>query len=193
MISYKTYILITFFLTITYCSYAQVKIGDDVSSIHNSSLLELESTSKVLVLSRVSNTQMLQITPLNGAMVYNIDNQCVFTFNGTQWINLCDTNSNTISIIDNEDGSFTITSTDGTSFTSGDLSGAQGEQQNIVIIANNGQKQFNTPLPIVDIRKIAIYRNGVRIDFTTINDNTIELESEVICYQNDKIRIVQIL
>ncbi|WP_148229668.1 hypothetical protein [Cellulophaga algicola] len=204
MMSTKTFVLIFLLSIFTFCSYAQVKIGDDVSTIDNASLLELESTSKVLVVTRVTNSQMLQISPLNGALVYNTDSKCIYVFNGNQWMNLCDNISNPISITDNEDGSFTIDATDGSSFTSGDLTGPQGEQgpigdnavveqEQIVIVASNGQIQFNTPLPIADSRKIEIYRNGVRIDFTTVNENTIELESDVICYQNDKIRIVQIL
>jgi hypothetical protein len=204
MVPNKTYIFIFFLLSITLGSYSQVKIGDDVSTINSASLLELESASKVLVLTRVSNTEMLQITPLNGALVYNTDTQCIYVFNGNQWLNLCDSITNPVSITDNEDGTFTIDATDGSSFTSGDLTGPQGEQgpagdnakvqqEQIVIVASNGQVQFNTPLPIVDRNKIEIYRNGVRIDFIAINDTTIELQSDIICYQNDKIRIVQIL
>ena len=68
---------------------AQVKIGENPNIIDPASILELESTSKALVLSRVSSTQMQNIVPLHGAMVYNIDTQCIHYYNGTQWSNLC--------------------------------------------------------------------------------------------------------
>lgn len=64
------------------------------------------------------------------------------------------------------------------------------EKQNL-IIANDGQIQFTPPLPIDNPEKINVYRNGVKIDFTMINVTTIQLESGVVCYQNDEIRIVQ--
>ena len=207
MIINRTCLLIIFSLSLTTIGIAQVKIGDDVSTIHNASLLELESTSKALVLSRVTNSQMLNIAPLNGALIYNIDTNCVYLFNGSIWQNLCENTANSISVVDNQDGSFTVISTDGTTYTSPNFSDLKGDtgpegpagadgsemrQEQIVILASTGQTQFTTPVPIVDEKKIEVYRNGVRIDFTAINSNTIELESEVICYQNDNIRIVQI-
>ena len=65
------------------------------------------------------------------------------------------------------------------------------EEVVLVIAASDGQTTFNTPLPITDSKKVNVYRNGVRIDFTTLNTTTIEVESEATCYQNDEVRIVQ--
>ena len=127
MISNKHYITLFLLLITSLSSFAQVKIGNDVSTIHDSSLLELESATKVLVLTRVRNSEMLGITPLNGALVYNTDTKCVHSFNGVLWQNLCDSTSNVISIIDNEDGSFTLLSTDGSTFTSPDAASLKGE------------------------------------------------------------------
>lgn len=207
------YFVFLLFLFWGILSYGQVKIGDNVSTIDEASILELESTTKVLVLTRITNTQMLSLNPLPGGMVYNTDTNCVYSYNGTNWVNLCNSSSGTFSFVDNNDGTFTINNNDGTSYTSSDLTGPQGEKgeqgeqgpagadgvnsgaelEQIVIVAYNKQTQFNTPLPFDDSRKIEVYRNGVRIDFTTIDTNTIELESDVICFQNDSIRIVQIL
>jgi len=201
------------FLSSGIYSYGQIKIGDDVSTIDNASILELESTSKVLVLTRMTNTQMIALNPLPGGMVFNTNTGCIHSFNGLNWISLCDGNSGAFSFVDNNDGTFTINYADGTTFTSSDLTGPQGEkgdigeqgppgadgtnasteQEQIVIAASDGQTQFTTPMPIIDDGKIEVYRNGVRIDFTTINANTIQLESEITCYQNDRVRIVQIL
>ena len=195
-------------------AFGQVKIGDDVSTIHDGSLLELESTSKVLVLTRVTTAQMSALNPLPGGMVFNTDTGCVYSYNGLSWSSLCEGNSANFSFSDNADGTFTITYSDGTSFTTSNLSGPQGEKgepgdvgpqgppgvdgsssiqkEQIVIVANTGQTQFTTPIPIIDDKKVEVYRNGVRIDFITIDTNTIQLESDIICYQNDSIRIVQL-
>jgi hypothetical protein len=66
------------------------------------------------------------------------------------------------------------------------------QQKEIVITAIDGQLVFTTPLNITSKDKIDVYRNGVRIDFTTINNTSIKLEPEAICYKDDKIRIVQL-
>lgn len=66
------------------------------------------------------------------------------------------------------------------------------EKKQIIIIAVDGQLEFTTPLNITSKDKIDVFRNGVRIDFTTINNTTIKLEPEAQCYKNDEIRIVQL-
>ena len=60
-----------------------------------------------------------------------------------------------------------------------------------VSVAFNGQDLFNTPENITDLSLIRVYRNGVRIDFNIIDINTIQLEAEAICFQDDLIRIEQ--
>ena len=69
---------------------SQVKVGDNPSLIDSKSILELESNNKVLVITRLSETQMNALSPLYGALVYNIDAECVFAFDGLAWKNLCD-------------------------------------------------------------------------------------------------------
>ncbi|MGB7395383.1 MAG: hypothetical protein WA913_13400, partial [Pricia sp.] len=68
---------------------AQVKIGDNPQTIDPASVLELESTDRVLVITRVDSLQMASIVPSPGALVYNTSADCVFYYNGTVWINLC--------------------------------------------------------------------------------------------------------
>ncbi|PQJ73284.1 hypothetical protein [Polaribacter butkevichii] len=66
------------------------------------------------------------------------------------------------------------------------------QQKQVVVFAVDGQLEFTTPLTITSVDKIDVYRNGVRIDFTAVNNTTIKLEPEAQCYQDDKIRIVQL-
>nr|WP_297917263.1 hypothetical protein [uncultured Allomuricauda sp.] len=70
--------------------YGQIKIGENPQNLDASSVLELESSTRVLVITRVTNAQMLGITPLRGAVVYNTDTQCLHFYTGTEWINPCD-------------------------------------------------------------------------------------------------------
>ncbi|MFT6994008.1 MAG: hypothetical protein ACJA1P_000737, partial [Maribacter sp.] len=93
--------------------FGQIKIGDNPQNIDPSSVLELESSSRVLVITRVNTTEMAAITPQRGGVVYNTDTECMHYYNGTAWINLCDAVSfsltndpienvtSTISIVDN--------------------------------------------------------------------------------------------
>ncbi len=66
------------------------------------------------------------------------------------------------------------------------------QRSQIVSLSEECQLEFNTPRTITSAEKIDLYRNGIRVNFTVLNHNTIQLESEAICYKNDKIRIVQL-
>ena len=79
-------LLITFLMGT--CLNAQVKIGDNPQNIDPSSVLELESTDKVLVITRVTTAQMNAISPIQGALCYNTELQAVHFYDGTQWVNI---------------------------------------------------------------------------------------------------------
>ncbi|WP_413972407.1 hypothetical protein [Hyunsoonleella sp. 2307UL5-6] len=290
---------------------AQVKIGDNPSLIDSNSVLELESNNKVLVITRLSQVEIDALIPLEGAIVYNTDIQCVFAFDGIVWKNLCDApnirirNSapidntvgdfwfnNTNNIVSIWDGNqwlpininprrgngppntsiqnplagdiyvdritgdiFTYNGTNwvplnqsiavnnGLSITSNTIQlggnlinptvittntlntlAIQGledtildnsnnsivvvdntsgvlkkvsttnlvTQEQVVIVASNGQTQFAPPRIVTDIDKLDVYRNGARVAFSIINATTIEVEPEATCFQGDEIRIVQL-
>ncbi len=87
---------------------AQVKIGENPNVIDEASILELESASRALVISRVSAAEMQGIAPLQGAIVYNTTDQCVFYYDGGTWNNLCSNSGINLSFVDNGDGTYTI-------------------------------------------------------------------------------------
>ncbi|MBM1108058.1 hypothetical protein JQC67_18040 [Aurantibacter crassamenti] len=105
-------LLFIFTLFVFTFSYSQVKVGENPNTIHQSSILELESDSKVFILTRVDDTQMSRIRPLAGAMVYNTEQGCVFQYNGTTWSSLCNSttfNETTTVLLDNKDGTLSYT------------------------------------------------------------------------------------
>jgi len=95
--------------------FAQVKIGDNPQDLDPLSLLELESTNRVMVINRMSNAQMNALSPLAGALVYNTDKSCLFSYDGNVWNNLC--LSESLTITDNMDGSITISEAGGAAYT----------------------------------------------------------------------------
>ena len=64
-------------------------------------------------------------------------------------------------------------------------------REEALIIANQGQTQFITPVPVSTTNKLDLYRNGVKLGFSILNENTISLEAGLRCFQGDEIRIVQ--
>ncbi|WP_142786337.1 hypothetical protein [Changchengzhania lutea] len=66
---------------------AQVKIGDNTTTMNSSSLLEMESTDKGLLIPRMTEAQRTAIgTPSTGLMVFQTDLPSGFYFyNGTAW------------------------------------------------------------------------------------------------------------
>ncbi len=84
----NSYLLLLLALFASTAISAQVKIGDNPQNIDPSSVLELESTDKVLVVTRVTTAQMNAITPLQGALCFNTDLQSVHYYDGTQWVNI---------------------------------------------------------------------------------------------------------
>jgi len=90
---------IILFLLITSISYSQVKVGNNPADIDSNSLLELESNDKVLVITKMSTLVMNTITPLQGALVYNTTDNCVYSYDGNTWNSLCEaSNTNNSSI-----------------------------------------------------------------------------------------------
>jgi hypothetical protein len=86
----KTHFFIVAFSLMTSTIIAQVKVGNNPTTINSSSLLELESTDKALTLPRMTAAQMNAIaSPVNGMMVYNTDIGCIFQRDAATWKNLC--------------------------------------------------------------------------------------------------------
>lgn len=70
---------------------AQLKLGTNPNNINASALLELESTNQGLLLTRLTTTQMNNITtPPAGLLIYNTDSACVYIRQNNAWRNLCD-------------------------------------------------------------------------------------------------------
>jgi hypothetical protein len=85
------WVLFAIALFVSNPSFGQIKVGDNPHQIEDGSLIELESTNKALVVPRLTTVQRDNIpTPLKGAVIYNLDEDCLQTNIGTptapEWV-----------------------------------------------------------------------------------------------------------
>lgn len=86
-------ILVLIVVGLSVSTNAQMGIG--TTSPHSSSILDLTSTSSGLLIPRMTNTQMNDITtPATGLIVYNTTNSCIYFYDGATWVSTCASASN---------------------------------------------------------------------------------------------------
>lgn len=86
-------ILCAAFVAISAMAFSQNNVGIGITNPDPSSILELSSNQKGLLIPRLSAIQRLAIpSPANGLMVYDTDSACFFFYNtgNTTWRSLCD-------------------------------------------------------------------------------------------------------
>jgi len=88
----KSLLIIMPLILCVYFVNAQVKIGDNPEVINDQSLLELESTSKVFVLPRLTNAQMNGVAPLDGSVIFNTDEGSLYQRSNGSWTSMASTN-----------------------------------------------------------------------------------------------------
>lgn len=80
----RLFILVAFIASIQY-STAQMGVG--TTSPHSTSLLDVSSTTKGLLIPRLSQTQINAISsPPAGLQVYNTTQNCINFYNGSAWV-----------------------------------------------------------------------------------------------------------
>ena len=158
---------------------AQVKIGDNPDTIDPASLVELESTNKAFVLSRVTSVQMNAISPLRGALVYNTDASSVFLYDGTSWNSLSSGSGGTV-VTDNGDGTFTVDAGSGGNIT------FNGANDIVTTLVDNGDSTFtytneNNVATTISVGGTDDDITGVTFDGTnlTVNEGTTSFSADL--------------
>ena len=114
-------IFLTVALTAGIMASAQVKIGDNVTTLNANSLLELESTNKGVLFPRVALTSTTSFAPLSahveGMTVYNTATASdvkpgLYSNNGTQWLRLVADSATALNVTAEQTGSYTALATD---------------------------------------------------------------------------------
>lgn len=69
---------------------AQVSINSDGSDPDGSAMLDVKSTTKGLLIPRMTSTERMTIpSPAEGLMIYDTEEDCIFMWDGTLWQSLC--------------------------------------------------------------------------------------------------------
>lgn len=82
----------TIFLLLTtfFAATAQIKVGDNPKTVDAAALIEMESTTKGFLISRLTQTQINALTsPPTGLMLFNTTTGCLQIRNGANWESLC--------------------------------------------------------------------------------------------------------
>ena len=215
-------------------SVAQVKIGQHPKTLEPAAILELESPEKGLLLTRLSDTLLInQLNPPDGMLIYYTGKgqQNIMVRKQHQWTMLVtgDSLSQYLGKISNglsRSGDRVLlggeliepTNLYTSAVNTFSLKGlSEGNIKDSVLVsesntgiikkiasnsltvkgakikwkAKEGQLQFNTPKPVTDPDRIIVFRNGILIGFTVVDENTIELEQGINCNLNDEIQIIQ--
>jgi hypothetical protein len=85
----KLLLIIALVATAVGSAYAQIKLGNNPGVLDPKALLELESTTKGLLMPRMNTTQQNTITAPDGMMIYNTDSSCICVRGGGVWRSLC--------------------------------------------------------------------------------------------------------
>jgi hypothetical protein len=108
----------TFFLfLLSVAIQAQVKIGNNPTNIGASSSLELESTDKALVLTRVATTAAI-INPVNGMIIYDLSSSCIKVYENGGWSDCVNSVTPTVAVTScGFSGTYTTAALSGATFT----------------------------------------------------------------------------
>lgn len=170
------------------------------------SLLNKATTNSLLITNGTLTSTVNGVTSSPGVPIISSANNGLTGTNGNLQLGgsiikpttLSTTATNTLSITGLQAGDITtddlLTTTPGTGIVrkiSSDMLGTNVFQL-IAIVSANGQKQFATPHKITDIKKIQVFRNGINVEFTQVDDTHIELENQAACYAEDEVKIIQL-
>lgn len=83
----KITLVLTLFIATINCITAQVKIGDNPNTINSASMLEIESTTKGVLIPRMTTSQRNAIaTPPNGMQIFNTTTNLLNIYRVSQWV-----------------------------------------------------------------------------------------------------------
>jgi uncharacterized protein (TIGR02145 family) len=85
----KVSLILSTFLLFGCIAKAQVSINTDGSQPDNSAMLDVKSTTKGLLIPRMTTSQRNEISsPLAGLLIFNTTTQSINFFNGSYWVNM---------------------------------------------------------------------------------------------------------
>lgn len=141
---------------------SQVAINSDSSTPNASSMLDVSSTSKGILIPRMTTAQKTSISsPATGLMVYDTDIQSFCYYNGTTWKNINTTSNSTLTLLTDKtamtpEGGFAIKliNKTGSSSVKGTIVCASTNLGNSFMLTPTSGKAYNKSIG-------AVYESGV--------------------------------
>ena len=96
----KKLLLCLYFLTVIFSGIAQVAINTNGTAANSSAMLDVQSTSKGVLLSRMTTAQRIAIaSPTSGLLVYDTDQQALYMYDGYGWMSFAFANTETGAVL----------------------------------------------------------------------------------------------
>lgn len=188
------------------------QVGINTLTPNSSSILDIVSNNKGVLIPRVSLISSTDVTtiqnPETSLIVYNLNTNAdispgFYYWESNKWVKFQTENRITHGYTDpvistsNVTGDLYVNVNSGSIFVYNGSSWISQNSNNnefflLQIIASDEQLNFNTPWEISN-SNVKVFRNGINVNFSIINNNTISLESGAKCYDNDEIKIFKYL
>ena len=192
----STFLLCIFLLVTTNFLFAQVGIG--TKTPNNSSMLDIESTDKGILIPRMTEAQKISVSsPATGLLIYQIDKEAGFYFyDGSIWLRLVENISpNFTGTITS--GSISATGTISATYIVGDGSGLTGINLNTVsittnindIAANTASINTNQGLIASNTSSIASNQGAITTNTANISTNQILIASNTSSITTNQVAI----
>lgn len=151
----------------------QAQVGLGTISPNNSALLDVHSTSKGVLIPRMSmENRNAIINPAIGLFIYNLDLKCFESFNGSGWINLCGINGSISS-----PSNVVAVATDGGASISFDSNNAPSNDVYYAVYSSTGEllgSSNQSPIIVSGLTN----GNPVAFSVVTVSSNGISMGSQ---------------
>jgi uncharacterized protein (TIGR02145 family) len=177
----KNILFISILVMTSIAASAQVKVGDNPTTINGSAVLEIESTTKGMLLPRMTTAERTAIaTPAVGLQVYDTTENANYFFDGTAWQKSA---TGTIKFVNGTTPSNAV-------YTTGSVAiGIANPATSAALDVTSTNKGFLPPrMTNAEMKAIATPENGLMVYNTTLNCMAYYVDGSYNCLHNQPVQ-----